>query len=184
MRHEAIRRPTVMLIGTDHPVIRAVLGGLGAQSARIVLVDANAWSSRRLSTSVGGEINVLNLDVLRRDHCDAVARYWEDEPLDLLLHFQALHHQGRPRSVLRSIVRMTQALSPGLQAADGGCYYFWSDSFNASSDQGDALFFRLGPTLERAFGPGSVPISGLRLQDTKAADDLSPALLRFLTRIL
>ncbi|MEM7073592.1 MAG: hypothetical protein AAF484_00805 [Pseudomonadota bacterium] len=173
-----------MVISWGADVPPGMLHGLAAPGTRLVFVASRAeWVSARHSFGQA-ELHWLELDVLKAAHRRAVAQHWENEPLNLVLHLQAMAHSARPLDVRRSIVDMTQAVSCGLRAARGHCVYILPDYEKDALSGSEMSSYLLGPALQRAFRSSQIPVSGVQLPRRRASARAPQALLRFLTHAM
>lgn len=107
-----------MIAGADCAFGQAIAWALAHQGARGVLVGGDEAALRQTVQAAPDHLDHLVLDVLRPRACRLLGAEWGDEPLDMLIHVQALSSPGRPGAVIAAIPALTRALVTGLRAAD------------------------------------------------------------------
>ncbi|MEO0921275.1 MAG: hypothetical protein AAFY09_00675 [Pseudomonadota bacterium] len=120
-------RPTVMVVGVANESCATAALSFASNGARVVAIDVDADVTAALAKQYPDHIEALEIDVLRSKHCRHLAKNWDAEPLDLLVHGQLLRYPDRPAVAVQSIERLTYALAPALSESRGQVIYLCED---------------------------------------------------------
>ncbi|HKL04892.1 MAG TPA: hypothetical protein VJ929_03655 [Roseovarius sp.] len=118
LQDQRLAGKTALIAGADCAIGHAVAWALAHQGARGVLVGGDEQALRQTVKAAPDHLDHLVLDVLRPRSCRLLGAEWGDEPLDVLIHVQALAVPARPGAVIAAIPALTRALVTGLRAAD------------------------------------------------------------------
>lgn len=108
---------TALIAGADCALGQALARALAQVGARGVLVGGDEDMLRQTVQAAPDRLDHLVLDVLRPRSCRVLGVEWGDEPLDILVHLQAVTAAARPGAVIAAIPALTRALVSGLRAA-------------------------------------------------------------------
>ncbi|MEM8539228.1 MAG: hypothetical protein AAGF56_15365 [Pseudomonadota bacterium] len=154
----------IVVSGVGSSVGTILTSGLASSGARVVAIDSNAAATQKLAKTQPDLIEPLRLDVFDANHCDLVARSWEHEPLNALIHLQILEHPQQPNLVIRSIAMLTQAFKAGLAAAKGQVLFMAPPMDEDPKSQNFAkAYSRLMRALMMDFDEEGVAVNGIRL---------------------
>ena len=139
--------------------------------ARVVVVDHDAEQVKAIAKTAPDRIEALHLDALRPAHCQLLGTTWAAEPLDLLIHCQALRTPHRAGAAVQGIAALTEGLSKGLTQGRGRVLVlFWPAAPDAGP--GPAALVQaleaLPPLMQAESWAGGLAVTGLRLPRTKA----------------
>lgn len=118
LQDQRLAGKTALIAGADCAIGHAIAWALAHQGARGVLVGVDEAALRQTVKAAPDHLDHLVLDVLRPRACRLLGAEWGDEPLDVLVHVQALAVPARPGAVIAAIPALTRALVTGLRAAD------------------------------------------------------------------
>lgn len=140
--------------------------------ARVVVVDHEAEQVKAIAARAPDRIEALHLDVLRPAHCQLLGTTWAAEPLDLLIHCQALRMPHRAGAAVQGIAALTEGLSKGLTQGRGRVLMlFWPVAPDAGA--GHAALTQaleaLPPLMQAEPWAEGLTVTGLRLPRPEAS---------------
>ncbi len=166
MRSHDFSGKTALIAGAGCDVGIALAHGFRGAGARVVLLDRDAARISDAAALAADRIETLALDPLRRDLCRKLGDIWGDEPLDILVHLQALRDPGKTGQVITGITGLTRDLARGLRAARGRVLTVHAAPPGlAEADQVlfDRMLSALPETLQARLGRHGVRVNALRL---------------------
>lgn len=105
-----------MIAGADCACGQAIATALTQHGGRGVVVGGDEDALRQTVKAAPNQLDHLALDVLRPRSCRVLGAEWGNEPLDVLIHLQALAVPTRPGAVIAGIPALTRAFVTGLRA--------------------------------------------------------------------
>lgn len=106
-----------MIAGADCAFGQTLAWALARAGVRGILAGVDEGLLRQTVKAAPDHLDHLVLDVLRPRSCRVLGAEWCDEPLDMLIHLQAVSSPGRPGAVIAAIPALTRSLVAGLRAA-------------------------------------------------------------------
>ena len=106
-----------MIAGADCALGQTIACALAHRGVRGVLTGVDEGLLRRAAKAAPDRLDHLVLDVLRSRSIRLLGAEWDAEPLDMLIHLQAVSAAERPGAVIAAIPALTRALVAGLSAA-------------------------------------------------------------------
>ncbi|MDT8326832.1 MAG: hypothetical protein RQ750_05510 [Roseovarius sp.] len=156
---------TVLIASAGCAAGLTLAGGFARAGAGVIAIDHDEDRNTALARMNPSRIETLRLDVLRPRQCRDLGDIWQDTPIDLLIHLQALRDPTRLGAAITSIPVLTRALAPGLRRGRGKVLIVYD---TASADaSAETLAYRsaltdLAPLMQAEMG-APFAINALRL---------------------
>lgn len=157
---------TVLIASAGCAVGLTLAGGYSRAGAGVIAIDRDERRNISLARLNPSRIETLRLDVLRPRQCRDFGGIWQDTPIDLLIHLQALRDPDRLGDAITSIPTLTRALAPGLRQGQGKVIFVYSgapDDAPAEDLAYRAALGELAPLMQAEMG-AHFAINALRLQ--------------------
>jgi len=166
------RDKTVVILAAGCAEGRDLARMAARAGARVVVVDHDAERVKAIAQTAPDRIEALHLDVLRPAHCQLLGTAWADEPLDVLIHCQALRTPHRAGAAVQAIAALTEGLSEGLAQGRGRVLMLFRPAAPDAGPGPAALMQALEalpPLMQAESWAVGLAVTGLRLPRTKAA---------------
>lgn len=155
---------TVMIAGAGTAPGAGLARCFAGLGARVVAMDRDECAILDMAGAAPGQIETLQIDVLRADHRVHLRKVWSGEPLALLVHLQILRHETRPAMALQSIASLTHALCRALKAGQGqSVYLFPQDPDDAIGRSLGRAYHGLASALQYEMRAHDVGVNGVML---------------------
>lgn len=167
---------TVLLIGAGCDLGQVLAAGYASAGARVIAMDDDEARLLNRARQMPTQINTLKLNCLsdlQRNHFGSI---WEDEPLDVLVHIQAVRHMDRPGEAITSVVEMTQMLARALKRGRGRVLILYPAIRAADPLHKQAFapgWARLAPLLDGVFAADGITVNGVQLTPQVSTMDIA-----------
>jgi NAD(P)-dependent dehydrogenase (short-subunit alcohol dehydrogenase family) len=160
------------------------LAGMAARAgARVIAVDHDAARANAVAKTAPDRIEALTLDVLRLAHCRLLSAEWGAEPLDLVIHCQALRAPDRAGAAAQAIPALTEGLAKGLARGRGRVVLLYR-SVPPEAGAGPAALIHaleaLPPLMQASAWAKGLRVTALRLPEFRGAGQTLRATVRAL----
>ena len=163
---------TVVILAAGCAEGRDLARMAASAGAHVVVVDHDAEQVKAIAKIAPYRIEALHLDVLRPAHCQLLSTTWAAEPLDLLIHCQALRTPHRAGAAVQAIATLTEGLSKGLTQGRGRVPVLFRP-VAPDAGAGPAALMQaleaLPPLIQAKSWAEGLSVTGLRLPRTGAS---------------